>query len=67
LLSVTVIRLLEEGAADDAIPSLAPPEVVTHLWLIPVVAVWEGLRWKAPWGWAAYTQIEDDGTDRRMG
>lgn len=54
----------EEGAADDAIPSLVPPEPLTHMWLIPVVEMWEGLCWTRHGGWVAYAQIEDDGAER---
>jgi hypothetical protein len=41
----------ERGAADYAIPSLVPPSLLTHLWIIPLVEIWEGLRWSRDGGW----------------
>lgn len=41
----------EEGAAGAAIPSFVPADPLTHLWLIPVVEVWEGLLWTGDGGW----------------
>jgi hypothetical protein len=41
----------EEGAADDAIPSLVPPEPLTHLWLMPLMGTGEALRWTRHSGW----------------
>jgi hypothetical protein len=41
----------EEGAAGAAIPSFVPVDPLTHLWLIPVVEVWEGLLWARDDGW----------------
>ena len=41
----------EEGAADDAIPSLVPPEPLTHLWLMPLMGTGEALRWTRHFGW----------------
>jgi len=41
----------EEGAADDAIPSLVPSAPVTHVWLLPVMGTGEGLRWTRDGGW----------------
>ena len=35
----------EEEAADDGIPSLVPPEPLTHLWLMPLMGTGEALRW----------------------
>jgi hypothetical protein len=34
------------GPVTYGMPSLVPPEPLTHLWLIPdAIATWEGLRW----------------------
>jgi hypothetical protein len=42
----------ERGAADYVLPSLIPPEPLTHLWLLPVlIEPWEGLRWTRDAGW----------------
>jgi hypothetical protein len=41
----------EEGSADDAIPSLVPPEPLTHLWLMPLMRTGEALRWTRHSGW----------------
>jgi hypothetical protein len=42
----------ERGAADHALPSLMPPEPLTHLWLLPVpVETREGLRWTRKSAW----------------
>lgn len=43
----------EDGAADDAIPSLVPPAPLTHMWLLPVMGTGEGLRWTHDGGWTA--------------
>ena len=42
----------EKGAAEDAIPSFVPPDPLTNVWLIPVVATWEWLAWTSNGGWA---------------
>jgi len=42
----------EEGAADDAIPFLVPPEPLTHLWLMPLMGTGEALCWTRHSGWA---------------
>jgi hypothetical protein len=41
----------EEGAADDAIPSLVPSEPLTHLWLMPLMGTGKALRWTHHSGW----------------
>jgi len=41
----------EEGAAGAPIPSFVPPDPLTHLWLMQVVEVWEGLLWTHGAGW----------------
>jgi len=43
----------DEGAADDAIPSMVPAMPLTHLWLLPVLGSEEGLRWTRNVGWTA--------------
>lgn len=42
----------EEGSAYDTIPSLVPPEPLTHLWLLPVMGPDTALRWARQHGWA---------------
>lgn len=41
----------DEGAADYVMPSIAPPEPLTDLWLLPFVASEEVLRWNRASGW----------------
>jgi hypothetical protein len=41
----------EPGAAPYIMPSLVPPEPLTHLWLLPTMASSEGLRWSRVGGW----------------
>jgi hypothetical protein len=42
----------ERGAADHALPSLVPPEPLTHVWLLPApVETREGLAWTGEGGW----------------
>jgi hypothetical protein len=41
----------EPGAAAYVMPSLDPPEPLTHVWLIPTMARSEGLRWARDGGW----------------
>jgi hypothetical protein len=41
----------EERAVDDAIPSLVPPEPLTHLWLMPLIGTGKALRWTRHSGW----------------
>lgn len=43
----------EEGSADDAIPSVAPPDPLTHVWLMPMMGTGGALRWTCRYGWAA--------------
>jgi hypothetical protein len=40
------------GAGDAVLPSFAPPEPLTNMWLIPMVAAWLGLSWTRDRGWA---------------
>jgi hypothetical protein len=42
----------EDGSADEAIPSLVPPESLTHVWLMPVMGTGEALCWSRRYGWA---------------
>jgi hypothetical protein len=44
----------DPGAADYVMPSFEPPEPLTHLWLLPTVQDWEGLRWTRATGWAFF-------------
>jgi hypothetical protein len=41
----------EPGAAPYLMPSLVPPEPLTHVWLLPTRAASEGLRWEHDSGW----------------
>jgi hypothetical protein len=42
----------ERGAADYLLPSLMPPEPLTHLWLLPAFTFTEDtLRWTRDRGW----------------
>jgi hypothetical protein len=41
----------EPGAAPYVMPSLVPPEPLTHTWLLPTGAASEGLRWTRHDGW----------------
>jgi hypothetical protein len=42
----------ERGPADYALPSLVPPEPLTHVWLLPApVETREGLGWTRDGGW----------------
>jgi hypothetical protein len=46
------ITLRESWAA---LPSLEPPEPLTHLWLLPMPTDWPGLRWARGSGWSVLT------------
>lgn len=50
---LTLTARRERGAADYGIPSIEPPEPLTHLWLLPVMATREGFRWERDTGWSA--------------
>jgi hypothetical protein len=41
----------EPGAAAYVMPSLVPPEPLTHMWLLPTMAGSERLRWTRDGGW----------------
>lgn len=41
----------EPGAAACVMPSIMPPEPLTHVWLLPTMAASEGLRWTHGGGW----------------
>jgi len=41
----------EPGAAPYVMPSLVPPEPLTHIWLLPTMASAEGLRWAREGRW----------------
>jgi hypothetical protein len=47
----------ERGAADYATPSLVPPEPLTHLWIIPPMETWDGLRWTRGSVWTALSAL----------
>jgi hypothetical protein len=42
----------EEGSAHDTIPSLVPPEPLTHVWLMPMMGPGTALWWARQRGWA---------------
>jgi hypothetical protein len=41
----------DSGASEYVVPSFIPPESITHIWLLPMVQDWEGLRWTRDDGW----------------
>ena len=43
------------GAAEFQMPSLAPPQPVTHTWILPSVLAQKGLIWKREAGWNVFT------------
>lgn len=45
----------DRGAAEFEMPSLAPPQPVTHTWILPRVLAQEGLIWKREAGWSVFT------------
>jgi hypothetical protein len=44
----------EPGAAPYIMPSYAPPEPLTHIWLVPTMASAAGLRWTRDGGWTVF-------------
>jgi hypothetical protein len=44
----------EPGAAPYVMPSLIPPEPLTHIWLLPTMTSSEGLRWAHDSGWTVF-------------
>jgi hypothetical protein len=50
-ISLALTARHERGAADYAVPSFAPPEPLTHLWLLPMMKSREKLRWSHESGW----------------
>jgi hypothetical protein len=38
-----------------ALPTIEPPEPLTHLWLLPMPTAWPGLRWARGGGWSILT------------
>jgi hypothetical protein len=44
-ISLALTARRERGAAEYRVPTVTPPEPVTHLWLIPDVDEWDGLLW----------------------
>lgn len=43
----------ERGVPEHGIPSLVPPEPLTHLWILPPVESWDVLSWSRAEGWSA--------------
>jgi hypothetical protein len=41
----------ERGAVDYGMPSRVPPDPLTHVWLLPIRAVQEGLLWTREDAW----------------
>jgi hypothetical protein len=41
----------DSGASEYVMPSFIPLEPLTHIWLLPMVQDWEGLRWTRDHGW----------------
>jgi hypothetical protein len=44
-ISLALADQQEDGSADDAIPSLVPPDPLTHVWLMPLMGTGEALCW----------------------
>jgi endogenous inhibitor of DNA gyrase (YacG/DUF329 family) len=44
----------EPGTAPYVMPSLSPPQPLTHIWLLPTMASAEGLRWAYDGGWTVF-------------
>jgi hypothetical protein len=58
----------EEGSAYDTIPSLVPPEPLTHLWLLPVMGPDTALCWVRQHGWAVTNPVDSmsESSNNRM-
>ena len=54
-ISLALTARHDRGAAEFQMPSLAPPEPVTHTWILPRVLAREGLIWKREAGWSVFT------------
>jgi len=51
-ISLALRARYDRGAANYALPSFAPPQPMTHLWLLPMMQSREKLRWSRERGWA---------------
>jgi hypothetical protein len=47
----------DSGAPEYVMPSFIPPEPLTHIWLLPMVQDWEGLRWTRDDGWTILSAL----------
>ena len=54
-ISLALTARHDRGAAEFEMPSLAPPQPVTHTWILPRVLAQEGLIWKREAGWSVFT------------
>jgi hypothetical protein len=54
-ISLALTARHDRAAAEFQIPSLAPPQPVTHTWILPRVLGREGLIWKREAGWSVFT------------
>jgi hypothetical protein len=54
-ISLTLTARHDRGAAEFQMPSLAPPQPVTHTWILPRVLAQEGLMWTRESGWSVFT------------
>jgi hypothetical protein len=55
--SLALTARRERGAAEYRVPTAAPPEPITHLWLIPDVDQWDGLLWTREHGWRVLSPV----------
>jgi hypothetical protein len=53
-LPVGLTDLQGPGEVDAALAGFVPPQPLTHLWLLPMVADWLGLTWVRDEGWAVW-------------
>lgn len=56
-ISLALTARRERGAAEYRVPTVAPPEPITHLWLIPDVDQWDGLLWTRDHGWRVLSPV----------
>ena len=54
-ISLTLTARHDRGAAEFQMPSVAPPQPVTHTWILPRVLAQEGLMWTRAAGWSVFT------------
>jgi hypothetical protein len=55
---------MEESWA--TLPTLEPPEPLTHLWLLPMPTDWPGLRWARGSGWSVLTASRSASAQRHI-